>query len=76
MQSTRPASIRFFRISPSPDCWEDMDPLANTNPAMPVGARWWTMCCTQAKFALPFGGTPYSQRWSSVTRSPPPVGPR
>ena len=29
------------------------------------------MCWTQAKFALPFGGTPCRQRWSSVRRSPP-----
>jgi len=29
------------------------------------------MCCTQAKFALPTGGTPYCQRLSSRRRSPP-----
>ena len=33
MQSTRPASIRFLRISPSPDWFEDMEPLARTKPA-------------------------------------------
>ena len=32
MQSTTPASIRFFRISPSPDWFDDIDPLASTNP--------------------------------------------
>ena len=58
MQSTRSASIRFFRISPSPDWLDDIDPLASTNPATPAGPRWCTMCCTQAKLALPFGGTP------------------
>ena len=50
--------MRFLRISPSPDWLDDIDPLASTNPAIPLGARWWTMCCTHAKFALPFGGTP------------------
>ena len=29
------------------------------------------MCCTQAKLALPVGGTPYSHRLSSRSRSPP-----
>ena len=29
------------------------------------------MCCTQAKLALPLGGTPYRQRASSARRSPP-----
>ena len=58
MQSTKSASIRFFRISPSPDWLDDIDPFASTNPATPAGARWCAMCCTHAKFALPFGGTP------------------
>ncbi len=71
MQSTRSASIIFRRISPSPDWLLDIDPLARTNPAMPLGARWWTMCCTHAKFALPTGGVPYFQRASSLSRSPP-----
>ena len=48
MQSTRSASMMFFRISPSPDWFEDMDPFASTKPAMPVGARWWMKCWTQA----------------------------
>ena len=46
------------RRSPSPDWLDDIDPLESTNPATPAGARWWTMCCTQAKLALPFGGAP------------------
>jgi hypothetical protein len=48
-----------------------MEPLARTKPAMPVGARWWMMCCTQAKLALPTGGLPNCQRLSSRRRSPP-----
>ena len=35
MQSTRSASMRARRMSPSPDWWEDMLPLARTKPAMP-----------------------------------------
>ena len=37
MQSTRPASMIFLRISPSPDWLEDMEPLDSTNPAAPWG---------------------------------------
>jgi hypothetical protein len=48
MQSTRSASTIALRISPSPDWLLDIEPLANTKPATPFGARWWTMCCTQA----------------------------
>ena len=40
MQSTRSASIRFLRISPSPDWFDDMEPLERTKPAVPRGARW------------------------------------
>ena len=58
MQSTSFASTRFLRIAPSPAWLDDIEPLASTKPAIPAGARWWIMCCTQAKFALPFGGTP------------------
>ena len=65
MQSTRSASTSLRRISPSPDCFEDNEPLASTNPAVPFGARWWTKCWTHAKFALPAGGSPYAQRTSS-----------
>ena len=39
----------------------------------PSGARWWTMCCTQAKLALPFGGAPYFQRLSSLQALAAPV---
>jgi len=63
--------MMFLRISPSPDWLEDMEPLASTKPATPAGARWWMMCWTQAKLALPAGGTPYFQRLSSRRRSPP-----
>ena len=45
--------------------------LLRPQPATPVGARWWTMCCTQAKLALPLGGVPYRHRRSSASRSPP-----
>ena len=48
-----------------------MEPLASTKPAVPLGAKWWTMCCTQAKLALRGGGVPYCQRLSSVSRLPP-----
>jgi hypothetical protein len=37
-----------LRMSPSPDWFDDMLPLASTNPASPFGARWWMKCCTQA----------------------------
>jgi hypothetical protein len=37
-----------LRISPSPDWFDDIEPLASTKPASPVGARWWIKCCTQA----------------------------
>ena len=37
MQSTRSASMRFLRISPSPDWLDDIEPLASTKPATPVG---------------------------------------
>jgi len=30
----------FFRISPSPDWLDDIDPLASTKPAVPPGAKW------------------------------------
>ena len=69
MQSTRSASMRARRMSPSPDWLEDMLPLARTKPAMPCGARWWMKCCTQAKLALPLGGTPNFQRTSSSFRN-------
>ena len=49
------------------------EPFASTKPAMPVGARWWMKCCTQAKFALPAGGTPYFQRTSSLQALAAPV---
>jgi len=70
MQSTRSASMRARRMSPSPDWLEDMLPLARTKPAMPWGARWWMKCCTQAKLALPLGGTPNCQRTSCVLAEP------
>jgi hypothetical protein len=31
--------------------------LASTKPARPVGARWWIMCCTQAKLRCAGRGT-------------------
>ena len=71
MQSTTSASIIARRISPSPDCVDDIEPLASTTPAVPFGARWWRMCCSQAKLALPTGGVPNFQRASSRSRSPP-----
>ena len=59
-----------LRMSPSPDWFDDMLPLARTNPASPFGARWWMKCCTQAKLALPAGGVPNCQRLSSFSSSP------
>ena len=47
MQSTWSASTSFCRMTPSPDCMDDMEPLASTKPAVPVGAKWWMKCCTQ-----------------------------
>ena len=37
MQSTRSASMMALRISPSPDWFDDIEPLASTKPAMPGG---------------------------------------
>ena len=34
------ASMMALRISPSPDWLDDIEPLANTKPRSPVGARW------------------------------------
>ena len=48
MQSTKSASMMALRISPSPDWFDDIEPLASTKPASPVGAKWWMKCCTQA----------------------------
>jgi hypothetical protein len=31
--------MMFRRISPSPDWFEDIEPLASTKPARPMGAR-------------------------------------
>src|SRR5712691_3788160 len=73
MQSTRSASTMLLRIPPPPDWFDDIEPLASTKPATPAGARWWTMCCIQAKLALPAGGAPYCQRLSLRKRSPAPV---
>ena len=39
MQSTRSASIKARRMSPSPEVLVDIEPLASTKPAMPLGAR-------------------------------------
>jgi hypothetical protein len=51
-----------LRISPSPDCCDDIEPLANTMPARPLLDRRASMCCSQAKLALPSGGMPYPPR--------------
>src|SRR2546427_7122775 len=71
MQSTKSASTMFLRISPSFDVLEDMEPLAKTKPEIPMGERWWMKCCTQAKLALFFGGTPNFHLTSSCRSSPP-----
>ncbi len=73
MQSTKPTSTRLVRISSSPDWSDFIDPFTSTNPALPLGARWWTICCTHAKLAFPSGGTPNCHRLSSAKRSPPPI---
>ena len=65
------AKLGGLQISSSPDWVEDMEPLANTTPAVPVGERWCRICCSHAKLALPLGGGPYFQRTSSGSRSPP-----
>src|SRR5690554_3832349 len=69
MHSTRSSSTRRLRISPSPPVLELMEPLASSRAMLPAGARWWSMCCIQAKLALPFGGVPYRQRASSARDS-------
>src|SRR3989441_12290687 len=61
----------LFRISPSPEVLEDIEPLAKTKPTIPLGERWWMKCCTHAKFAFPFGGTPNFHLTSSCRSSPP-----
>ena len=38
MHATRSASTMAARISPSPDCWDDIEPLARTTPAEPRSA--------------------------------------
>jgi len=48
--STRSASMRARRMSPSPDWLEDMLPLARTKPAMPCGAMWWIRKMPKAEF--------------------------
>ena len=73
MQSTKSASSMALRISPSPDCCDDMEPLASTTPAVPPGLRWCTMCCSQAKLALPFGGVPNFHRTSFFSLSAAPI---
>ena len=59
-----------FRISPSPDWPDDIEPLASTKPAMPVGDNFDRKCWTHAKLALPAGGTPYFHRGSLASWSP------
>src|SRR3989449_10521795 len=61
----------FLRISPSFDVLEDIEPLASTKPVIPPGERWCMKCCTQAKLALFFGGTPNFHLASSCRSSPP-----
>jgi len=36
MQATKSVSMSALRISPSPDCFEDIEPLARTTPAEPL----------------------------------------
>ena len=69
IQFTTSASTSARRISPSPLWAEDMEPLASTTPAVPLGARWWTMCWSHAQLALPTGGAPNFQRASSRRRA-------
>lgn len=40
MASIASASTMARRMSPSPDCMEDIEPFASTTPATPVGDRW------------------------------------
>ena len=44
------------RMTFSPDSPDDIDPLASTTPAVPLGARCQRMCCSQAQLALATGG--------------------
>jgi hypothetical protein len=37
MKFTHLASIMFLRLSPSPDLFDDSEPLAMTTPAVPLG---------------------------------------
>src|SRR2546425_13370303 len=60
----------FLRISPSPEVFEDIEPLASTKPAVPLGDRWCIKCSTQAKLALFFGGAPNFHLASSCKSSP------
>ena len=62
MQSTRSASIRFFRISPSLDCLEDIDPLASTNPASPA----WRQMMNHVLYPGEIG---VARRWHAVSPS-------
>ena len=71
MPSTKSALTIFLRISPSVPCCDDNEPLARTRPIRPLSAKWYSICCIHAKFALPSGGIPYCQRGSSRNWSPP-----
>jgi len=48
MQSTSPASMMFFLISPSLVVLVDIAPLAMTKPATPLGDSFEIMCWIQA----------------------------
>ena len=48
MQATTSASTIARRISPSPDCLEDIEPLARTTPALPRSPSLERMCWSQA----------------------------
>ena len=39
MQSTKSASMMFLRISPSPDWFDDNEPLGMMKPAVPLGGQ-------------------------------------
>ena len=70
MQSTGSAATMFLRISPSPDWFEDIDPLARTKPSEPRG-RDGAEVRHRGEVRIARRGMPYTQRWSSRIRSPP-----
>ena len=74
MQSTRSASTSLRRISPSPPDFEDSDPFARTNPAVPFGCEVVDEVLDPGEVGVASrAAMPYFQRGSSASFGVPPV---